>query len=439
MAVTQGSAPTLSVAVSTSNRITTASFTSDAAGNLTNSGSGVMTYDAENRLVSAAGVTYTYDGDGKRVKKSSGKLYWTGVGSDPLYETDLAGNNQTEYIFFNGKRVARRDPNGSVFYYFSDHLGSASVVTNATGTIVEESDYYPFGGELVITNTDPNQYKFTGKERDTESGLDYFGARYYGSSLGRFTSPDPVGLRGKLLANPQDLNAYQYSINNPIRHIDPNGKDWGDAVEFFKGFARGAVNSVVGLARLGFAAKNYDGLTLAEAGKAMAEHGRHLKTTVKNPEVITQSVQELGSKKTANILGDATGAVVAPAALGTAVGAAARGGSASAATGASTGAEAPAATTTLFRSVGSAEAADIASTGAFRPAPSGSLFKGFFFQASDAEAFAARMAQTTKTPQTVVQAEAPTVLVESSPQHVAATEGPGVLIPKEALPQVVPK
>ncbi len=240
MAVTQGSAPTLSVAVSTSNRITNAGFTYDAAGNLTNSGSGVMTYDAENRLVTAAGVTYTYDGDGKRVKKSSGKLYWTGVGSDPLYETDLAGNNQTEYIYFGGKRVARRDPSGAVFYYFSDHLGSASVVTSATGMIVEESDYYPFGGERVITNSDPNQYKFTGKERDAESGLDYFIARHYSSNLGRFLQPDefsggPVDafssndplpdspLPYADITNPQSLNKYSYTWNNPLRHTDPNG------------------------------------------------------------------------------------------------------------------------------------------------------------------------------------------------------------------------
>jgi uncharacterized protein RhaS with RHS repeats len=64
----------------------------------------------------------------------------------------------------------------------ADHLGSANVVTNATGSIEDESDYVPFGGERVITNTVPQSYKFTGKERDGESGLDNFGARYNSSA-----------------------------------------------------------------------------------------------------------------------------------------------------------------------------------------------------------------------------------------------------------------
>lgn len=96
-------------------------------------------------------------------------------------------------------------PTFSAHYYFSDHLGSANVVTNATGGIEEESDCYPYGGERVITNLVPRNYKFTGKERDAESGLDNFGARYNASTMGRFMSPDPLG--GKLV-DPQTLNRY---------------------------------------------------------------------------------------------------------------------------------------------------------------------------------------------------------------------------------------
>jgi RHS repeat-associated protein len=83
-----------------------------------------------------------------------------------------------------------------VRYFFSDHLGSMDVVTNATGSnIQEESDYYPYGGErVIIDNLSGQRYKFTGKERDSESGLDNFGARYYSSSLGRFLSVDPSDL-----------------------------------------------------------------------------------------------------------------------------------------------------------------------------------------------------------------------------------------------------
>jgi RHS repeat-associated protein len=190
---------------------------------------GPFSYDAENRLLTAGGVNYTYDGDGKRVRKSSGKLYWYGMSSDPLTETDLAGTPSAEFIFFNGRRAARLDlPSAAVHYYFSDHLGSASVVTSATGTIQDESDYYPFGGERVVTNTDPNPYKFTGKERDSESGLDNFGARYNSSGLGRFMSVDPVA---GSLSNPQSLNRYTYVLNNPLNFIDPTGMvvEWADS------------------------------------------------------------------------------------------------------------------------------------------------------------------------------------------------------------------
>lgn len=79
-------------------------------------------------------------------------------------------------MFFGGEKVARKDfPSNAVSYYFADHLKTASVITDAAGNIKAESDYYPWGGELQFTNNDSNHYKFTGKERDSETGLDYFG------------------------------------------------------------------------------------------------------------------------------------------------------------------------------------------------------------------------------------------------------------------------
>jgi RHS repeat-associated protein len=167
-------------------------MTYDAAGNLTADGSFTYQWNAEGQMKSlnTSSVLYTYDGDGTRVKKSNGKLYWNDLSGNTLVETDLAGNNPDEYIFFAGRRIARRQSSGTVHYYFADHLGSSRVVTSAAGTILDDSDFYPFGGERVVTSSTDNPYLFTGKERDAESGLDYYGARYYASLAGRFQSPD---------------------------------------------------------------------------------------------------------------------------------------------------------------------------------------------------------------------------------------------------------
>lgn len=206
-------------------------YTYDAAGNMTVNGSATYTYDAENRLTGTAGYIYVYDGGGNRVKKangSTGTLYWTGVGSDALAESNLTGTFQEEYIFYNGKRVARRDVSGgAVHYYFSDHLGSQSMITNAAGTTCEQDiDYYPYGGvqQNYCSGGPAQNYKFTGKERDAESGLDNFGARHHGPTLGRFMSVDPKFASGHV-SNPQTWNRYSYTLNNPLIYVDADGRE----------------------------------------------------------------------------------------------------------------------------------------------------------------------------------------------------------------------
>jgi len=180
------------------------------------------------KFVGSTTDIYVYDGDGQRVKKTTPAvaLYWYGATGNVLDETAGNGTLVSEYIFFNGQRVARRDADNSVKYYFADNLGSASVITNDHGAMMPplaESDYYPYGGEIPITSGDPNHYKFTGKERDTESGLDNFGARYNASSLGRFMSPDPIGIMRQKLSDPQQWNMYAYTRNNPLRFMDATG------------------------------------------------------------------------------------------------------------------------------------------------------------------------------------------------------------------------
>jgi RHS repeat-associated protein len=231
---TKCGAENLSVAPLTNNQLTGYGY--DAAGNMTNDPTDLVTsvYDQENRISVATkngvATTYVYDAAGNRVQKSngaSGTLYWY-MAPGIVAESDLNGNLTSEYVFFNGERVARKDfPGNAVSYYFSDHLQTASVITDAVGTIKAESDYYPWGGELQFVNNDSNHYKFTGKERDTESGLDNYGARYYGSALGRFVTPDwsakPVTVPYVELGDPQSLNQYAYVRNNPLSKNDPDG------------------------------------------------------------------------------------------------------------------------------------------------------------------------------------------------------------------------
>jgi RHS repeat-associated protein len=174
-------------------------------------------------------MSYTYDGNGERVLKSNTstgaavKRYWS-IGGNTLAEGDGSGNLTAEYIYFGGKRVARIDlAANTVHYYLSDHLGSTSIVASAAGTTEEESDYYPFGTEVVVTGPGANELKFTGKRRDAESQLDYFGARHYSSLSGRFGSPDEPLIDQDAL-NPQSWNLYSYVRNNPLNAIDPDGR-----------------------------------------------------------------------------------------------------------------------------------------------------------------------------------------------------------------------
>ncbi len=109
-------------------------------------------------------------------------------------------------------------------YYLDDHLGTTQMEFAGGGWPVWRGEFSPFGQELDAEPT-AMHYKFTGKERDTESGLDYFGARYYASNMGRFMSTDPIWVTKERLADPQRLNLYTYAVNNPLRYTDPDGMD----------------------------------------------------------------------------------------------------------------------------------------------------------------------------------------------------------------------
>src|SRR5262245_46770657 len=106
----------------------------------------------------------------------------------------------------------------------TDAAGTLRVLTDQAGNVVERHDYLPFGEEWcqvqICASVAAGQTKrFTGKERDFETGLDYFGARYMRANLGRFTSVDPGQKTAETLLDPQRWNRYGYGLNNPFRYV----------------------------------------------------------------------------------------------------------------------------------------------------------------------------------------------------------------------------
>jgi RHS repeat-associated protein len=242
----------------------------DTGGNQTfNNGTGnAFAYDAENRMVTAnmagtGSVTYVYDGEGRRVQKSWSAGTCTGGTCSTTYVYDAMGDLAAEY-----SNLTPASPTGTE-YLSVDTLGSTRLITNNVGGSPECLDYLPFGEEIPAgENGRPSCYtsglypnspdpdgsrKFTGKERDSETGLDYFGARYFSSVQGRFTGPD-APLADQHPEDPQSWNMYAYVRNNPLKNTDPNGRDCFQGLsscgDYLIGGLKAAVNVVPNTATL---------------------------------------------------------------------------------------------------------------------------------------------------------------------------------------------
>jgi RHS repeat-associated protein len=141
------------------------------------------------------------------------------------------GSNQvgTEAIAANGPNLKvgkGLDGVDTRYYYDTDAIGSVRLITGDTGAVEARKDYVPFGGEWLSTSTpQSDRVLFAGQERDAESGLDYFGARYLSSNSGRFTSPDPIKFTADRLTSPWRLGRYQYARNSPVVYVDRLGLD----------------------------------------------------------------------------------------------------------------------------------------------------------------------------------------------------------------------
>ena len=236
-------------------------YTYDAHGNmLTKPGLQALNWDCKNQL-SSVGLTksgdkayYVYNAAGERVRKVITEKYTENgeIKERIVEERYYLGNTEFYSKFANGKLTIKSRTNHimddtqriatintqlegdtplttTVRYQYANHLGSACLELDETAKIISYQEYHPYGSiaySLHKNDTDVNQqrYKFTGKERDSETGLDYFGARYYSSDLSIWLSVDP------LASKYPSMSPYMYVAGNPINLVDPDGKQIGDFI-----------------------------------------------------------------------------------------------------------------------------------------------------------------------------------------------------------------
>ncbi len=300
----------LSVTPTANNQLSATGYSYDASGNMLTDGSNTYVFNAESEITSGGGITYKYDGDGNRIEKSNGKIFWYGAGTEIIDESDFSGNITSEYVFFGGKRIARRVPSsGNIYYYEEDMLGSSRTVTQAGQTSpCYDSDFRPFGSELSILNTCLQDYKFEGKERDTETGNDDFGARYYRSNLGRWLSADwssvPAPVPYANLANPQTLNLYAMVSDNPETFADLDGHiEWAPFRLVESVIASGGVADILDMMESmagpsGYATGlTYEGTLNSEAAQQQGQSTAPTTPTAQSSSTTTESAQNQSTQQ----------------------------------------------------------------------------------------------------------------------------------------------
>ena len=141
----------------------------------------------------------------------------------------------------NGNNGGGKDSEPFQYYFHPDHLGSTSYITDASGEVYQHLEYFAFGETFVEehSNTHRTPYLFNGKELDEETGLYYYGARYYDGRTSVFLSVDPLAEKFP------GISSYAFVANNPVRFIDPNGEEFTEsAAKWFKKLWNNVTNRI---------------------------------------------------------------------------------------------------------------------------------------------------------------------------------------------------
>lgn len=211
-------------------------FDYDQAGNMIYDSSGWShQWDYKGRLIESNGpedIFYSYDYEKSRLSKSSAGE--TDYYFNKYFEFD--GEGSIKSIYLGDMKIAVIDQSTSgnqLAYQHLDHLSGANIETDNNGNVISMVDYYPYGETRFEAKKDgyENDYKFTGQELDEESGLYYYGARYYHPVIGRFVSED--AWEGDYL-DPQSLNKYSYVMNNPVKYTDPTGNSFQESLNWLR-------------------------------------------------------------------------------------------------------------------------------------------------------------------------------------------------------------
>jgi RHS repeat-associated protein len=153
--------------------------------------------------------------------------FYTLISVNDIFDVKIYADGREEtttYYKANNELIAKKEIKngiGTITYHHNDHLGSASMVTSTNGVKVEETKYLPYGEVRSGGNENlTGRYTYTGQESDGETGLMYYGARYYSAEIGRFVQPDSMLPD---IYDPQEINRYGYVKNNPLKYTDPTG------------------------------------------------------------------------------------------------------------------------------------------------------------------------------------------------------------------------